>query len=177
MYQGETHLFLTGERGVGKSTALQKALDDFTLPLTGFTTHPFRIAGHDAGHYIHSLSPRTPLAQNDKPIAVRIDQTGSFPIEESFRRFGCAYLRHALADDGLILLDELGRSEGRIEEFTGLVVQCLQARRVLGAMRAGNIEWLKTIAKRPDVCVLTVTGQNRGDIPSVVRQYLKGVVG
>lgn len=175
MYQGEKHLFLTGDRGVGKSTALCKALDDSTLPITGFTTLPFCIDGHDAGHYIHSLSPRTPLTQNDKPITVRIDETSCFPIEETFRRFGCAYLRHALADDGLILLDELGRAEQRIQEFTELVLQCIQSRPVLGVMRSGNIEWLNAIARRPDVCVLEVTEQNRDDIPSVVRQYLKGV--
>ena len=127
------HLFLTGEKQVGKSTLLRELIRREGLSCGGFETRPLTADGVRRGFLLHSLLPMPPY-ENDCVISVRLGERRSVPVLSAFEENGVAMLRRSL-DSGLpfLLMDELGKSERDAETFCRQVLSCLDSgRRVLG---------------------------------------------
>ncbi len=171
---GIKNLFVTGTKEAGKSTLLNYAISLSGILATGFITRPYEICGHPAGHFIHSLSVKTALEENDKPISVRSSDCSCIPIERVFDEFGTKFLQAAQMDHApLILMDELGVIEQKAPKFQSCVLQCLdQGKPVLGSLKAVDSQWLAEIAQRPDTLVLELNEENRDAVLNRVMNFL-----
>ena len=156
------HIFLTGEKQVGKSTLWRKVLEQSGISPVGFQTLEYLVNGSFRGYRLHGLG-RTPAELgNDVPVSVFLRRKLHLPVSESFDIFGTALLKLALEDGGFILMDELGIFERDAVAFRQAVVDCLNGDcHVLGVLQKADDPYLDAILNRPDVLVFTITKENR----------------
>ena len=156
------HIFLTGEKQVGKSTLWRKVLERSGIRPGGFQTLEYLVDGRFRGYRLHGLG-RTPAELgNDIPISVFLRRKLHLSVPGSFDIFGAKLLRLALEDGGYILMDELGIFERDAADFRQAVVDCLNGDcHVLGVLQKADDPFLEAILNRPDVLVFSVTKENR----------------
>ena len=163
-------IFLTGERGVGKSTALRRALAGRGPGAGGFMT--------DFGDTRFSENKTLWLLPwSEKPdfaageICARLGPGGRQVFTEVFDTLGAELLLSSLEDPacGLILMDELGFLEGEAAVFRKAVLEALAGPKpVLGVVRQGLGVW----GDAPLGEVWTVTETNREEVPILLRRRL-----
>ena len=156
------HLFLTGERQVGKSTLLRRVMQAHGWRFSGFETRPLIIEGQRRGFTLHGYVPLEPI-QNDCVVCVRMAEKKSVPVLPVFEENGVAILRASLAaPEPIILMDELGRLEREAQAFCEQALACLDSdKHVIGVLQQCDAPLISAIRARSDVRVLTVTKENR----------------
>lgn len=159
---GARHLFLTGERQVGKSTLLRRMMEAHGWRCSGFETRPLIIDGQRRGFTLHGRVAVPPF-QNDCVACVRMAEKKSVPVLPVFEENGTAILRASLeAPEPILLMDELGRLERDARAFCAQALACLDSdKHVIGVLQQCDAPLIKAIRARADVRVLTVTVENR----------------
>ena len=167
------HIFLTGEKQVGKSTIWQTLLEG--RPHTGFITEPFFVQDVKRGYILHSILD-LPDMMNDVPCVVRVNERRQTAVPSVFEGAGVKALEKALDDETpIILMDELGKVERNCTAFLDAVTACLDSgdHHVLGVLQLGEAPMQQAIRAREDVLLLTITEENRGEICRQVEETLK----
>lgn len=160
------HLFLTGEKGVGKSTLIDLLHERAGGRAGGFRTRRvFTVRPGEAT--VHLLRAAT----DEQPCEENLLFSCSAPGEDMVGRFdslGCAALRDG-EGCGLLLMDELGPHEAEAEGFQRAVTAALDGEaRVLGVLQRADSPFLAAIAAREDVAVLEVTRENRDGLAALL---------
>lgn len=159
------HLFLTGPKGVGKTTVLRRLLEGRDVTLGGFLTLRRRTP---AGGDIHMLPVgREALCGPENLLFTR--RNGVLFVDPArFDRLGCALLE-ASANCGLLVMDELGPAESEAAAFQQAVLARLEGPiPVYGVLQQGEIPFLEQIRSHPNVQVFTVTEENRSRLPRML---------
>ena len=165
------HIFLTGEKQVGKSTLLNRALEALGLHPAGFQTLPYRINGRFLGFYLHATGPVPAGYENDTPICVVPKPRCPIAIPQVYDGFGAALLEEAMEAGPFLLMDELGRLENQSPRFQAAVRACLDGPcHVVGVLQQTDSEMIRGILARADTAVYTVTPRNREELlPRLIR--------
>lgn len=153
------HLFLTGQKGVGKSTLIDYLLTGRTP--CGFRTR--RVEGVLSRPSVHLLTvpDTTPTADN------LLFYCGAFSPER-FDTLGVAALENRSGD--VLLMDELGPAESGAERFTAAVLAALDGELpILGTLQQADTPFLRAVARHPRVRLVTVTPQNRDVLRAALR--------
>ena len=163
-------IFLTGERGVGKSTALRRALAGCGRGIGGFMTD-FGDSRYEEDKTLWLLpwGERPDFSRGE--VCARLGPGGRQVYPEVFDRLGAKLLRRAEEDPacGLILMDELGFLESEAGDFRAEVLSVLAGSKpVLGVVRQGLGVW----GDAPLGEVWTVTEENRDAIAARLRRLL-----
>lgn len=167
------HIFLTGQKQVGKSTIWRTVLAD--RQHTGFQTIPFHLDGFKRGYTFHSMID-LPDRLNDAPCVIRVNENRHAAVPAVFDGAGAEALRLALASEcPVILMDELGKVERNCAAFLDAVTACLDSgeHHVLGVLQLGEAPMQQAVRAREDVLLLTVTEDNRGALCRQVEETLK----
>jgi len=163
-------LFLTGTRGIGKSTVIDRTLALLELIPGGFRTcYDDKRAPDKTLRMISADRSRSRLA-------VRFSDGHPQLFPETFERFGVSLLEEGLsAPQSLLLMDELGFFEERFPDFQAAVGRALDAPiPVLGVLRLTTEPcWLDRIRSRADVTLITVTEENRDALPGQLAALLR----
>ena len=161
------HLFLTGRKQVGKSTVLRTLLEGRDAIVGGFRTKRVAVEG---GANIYMLPPTGEPEYLEENILFRRRFGQSIQDNTAFDRLG-DFLLKSLPGADLILMDELGPNEAEAYGFQRAVEQALDGDApVYGILQMADSAFLDRIAAREDICVITVTEENRNDLP---RQLLE----
>jgi nucleoside-triphosphatase len=180
-----THIFLTGERGVGKSTAIRKLTDrlvSLRVDVGGFKTlpGPEDELGRDAV-YIMPYGENAELASafsRDRAVAVRDRRAFRYEsYADVFDGIGAELLRGAARCD-LIIMDELGFMEADALVFQKTVLSILDGvTPVLGVVKppsaSKRVPFLDVVRSHEKARVFTVTSENRDEIPDMLFELLK----
>lgn len=153
------HLFLTGEKGVGKSTLLQRALVGCQGRVGGFRTlrTDAFLQGGWSVHLFGSEEDPVPSADNLLFICGGPQDDTS----ARFDRLGCRALQRS-AGCSLLVLDELGPHEARATAFRRAVLALLDGDTpVLGVLQAPAAAFWPEVLRHPEVELLEVTRQER----------------
>ena len=158
------HLFLTGPKGVGKSTLIRSLLAEESGPLGGFFT-----VKHEGGVYL--LPAARECAFTPENLLFRCGHGGD---PRRFDELGCA----ALADTAgcrLLVMDELGPHEAEAARFQAAVFRTLDGDiPIIGVLQQAESEFLDRIARHPRVTVLTVSAENRDTLGEALRRWRDG---
>lgn len=159
------HVFLTGNKQVGKSTLLRSLIEVRQFDCAGFETQAFFLNGERRGFTLHGRVAMPPY-RNDCICCARIEEKRAVPVLPVFEENGVLILKRSLASPSpFLLMDELGRLEREASGFIAQVEACLDAdKRVLGVLQKCNSAHVARIAQREDVTVLTVTPENRKEL-------------
>jgi nucleoside-triphosphatase THEP1 len=186
------HLFLTGDRGVGKTTVVTKIVNTLTRSgtlsadeIAGFRTVWATPRGASNGCAALYIIPYTPeddpperhggvsdmnarIPPDARPVAERDGGNHVVTIRhEVFDEDGAAMLQAATPTPKLIIMDELGFMEMKANAFKNAVMRVLDADvRTLGVMRKEGNPFLDAIRDHPKVSVMKVDTFNRDALPT-----------
>lgn len=159
------HLFLTGEKGVGKSTLVRKLLAGYTGSLGGFYTRKIVEAG--SGGAVYLLRADRPEAPGPENLLFRCGEPAGAAAAARFDRLGCAALA-AKAD--LLVMDELGPHETNALAFCRAVFRALEGDiPILGVLQRADAPFLAQISAHPRVRLVEVTEENRDHLSRTLR--------
>ena len=161
------HILICGERGVGKSTLIEKLLQASSRPRYGFITK-MRPAGPDGFHpiYIHPAGqPVAERAYTETNCIGTCDSRTHRPNLDAFNVLGVRYIEKA-KPDGIIVMDELGFFEAKAEEFTATVLAALAGDiPVIAAVKSRtDVPFLNAVRAAPKAEVFYITPENRDEL-------------
>ena len=166
------HIFLTGEKRVGKSTIIQLLLAEKQVKAGGFLTIKTDAVfpGCSSLHLIRVGQEESPSEEN----LIFRNLLGADPLcAERFDALGCAAIAQSQNVD-LILMDELGPRELEAKSFTACIMQVLDGDvPVIGVVQKADSPFLAKIKEHPKVQMVPITSENR---ESVFRQLLQGKI-
>ena len=158
-------MFLTGRKQVGKSTVLKKLLEGRETP-AGFRT--VRLITED-GCSVHMFAPGAEEFTGENRVFYKSGGVLHLDVRD-FDRIGCALLERSRGRE-LILMDELGPTEADAREFRRAVWRTLEEEaHVYGVLQLAESEFLSQVAARDDVLLVTVTEENRDELPRQLAQ-------
>ncbi|MGI6631885.1 MAG: nucleoside-triphosphatase [Bacillota bacterium] len=151
------NLFLTGRSGVGKTTAIFRALRTSGLDYGGFVVKRRIERSRRTSMEIIDLS------SGMKASIASFSPFGKVaPIPTSFVTVGVPAIASALRDKQLVVMDELGRFELGAPEFMQEVFRALDSPTpVVGVLKAESNPFLDSVRARPDVTVIPVSEESR----------------
>ena len=158
------HILISGERGVGKSTLIERLLSASTLPRYGFITK-MRPAGPDGFHpvYIHPAGqPPAERVYGPGNCVGVCDSRTHRPDPKVFDALGVRYIE-AAQPGGILIMDELGFFESKADRFTAAVLEALAGDiPVLAAVKSRrDIPFLNAVRTAPLAEVFFLTQENR----------------
>ena len=164
------HVFLTGVRQCGKSTAISRALKEINLPIYGFRTLFTNRTADDKALYMLPAD-YTGIPQKEQIVTQFVNGRPQV-LTERFDEIGTQLLQNAQAG-GIILMDECSRFEKDALRFQQSIMHRLDGDiPVLGVVRLGAEGWVENIRQHPKVKLITVTTANREDIPAEIIKWL-----
>lgn len=168
------HVFLTGDRQVGKSRAIARTAAAMGRPVYGFRTRFLtRERGSSSLYMVPAAEADTAPLEEDNMVAALLE--GKMRgLTERFDTLGTALLREARRHpEGLILMDECGHLEKHALAFQREIAACLDGDiPVLGVLRKDQA-WHDFIKNHPNVRVITVTPENRTEIDGEILSLLR----
>lgn len=149
---GKRHLFLTGDRGSGKTTLFQKLrprLAESSVP--GITTwavpkNGVFLKGNCSGDFV----------QIGKYVSGADGQSHKMePIPQSFEQHGCRLLEQCLnSTSEWVSIDEIGYLDASSERYSQTILKLLECKQVLAVLRKKDFPFLNELKARDDVCVI-----------------------
>lgn len=161
------NIFLTGISGCGKTTLINKILDDLNIKYSGYRTKPYYIKDLNKGFYMEGYIKST---NNFSPISIKFENKKPIPILETFEVLGCEILRESINDlnSKLILMDEIGVLEDKALNFKKEIIRSIESQKiVLGVIKKKDNEFLNYLKERKDIVVF--------DIENITNKQLEGI--
>ena len=161
------HILISGERGVGKSTLIEKLLAASSRPRYGFITK-MRPAGPDGFHPIYIHPAGQPVAERtytEENCIGTCDSRTHRPNLDAFNVLGVRYIE-AARPDGIIVMDELGFFEAKADDFTAAVLAALAGDvPVIAAVKSRtDVSFLNAVRAAPKAEVFYITPENREEL-------------
>jgi len=170
MEEKKIHVFLTGEKHVGKTTVILKYLQGKSLTLGGFRT--VRTDAFQPGRWsVHLLPPGREESPSAENLLFFPGEGPAARITARFDRLGRQLLAKKEPCD-LLLMDELGTKESAASIFQQAVLSALNGNTpILGVIQQTQIPFLQQIRNHPKVTVIQVTETNRDMLPSLLLEW------
>lgn len=153
------HVFLTGPKGIGKSTLIRSVLNRFSGSVGGFRTiKTDQYLEHAPS--VHLFSFGEPMIPTDQNFLFQCGKS-DHDTDSRFNQLGCRAIRQS-SDASLIVMDELGPHEAKAEQFHQTVLDALNGSvPILGVLQAPADSFWPEITSRPDVLILEISENNR----------------
>lgn len=161
------HIFLTGEKQIGKSTILQKVLREYEKSVGGFyTVRTNEFLGNQ--YSVHLLKAGETSRITEENFLFLCGEKDDM-VEKRFDWIGCQALEDA-QHCSLIVMDELGPHEEKAEKFVAAVNELLNGEApILGVLqKTAGCCWPQ-FAAHPAVKILEITKENRND-PQILEE-------
>jgi len=154
-------ILITGRPGVGKTTALKKAVRRLGGHAGGFYTDQIRNGGRRQGFKIVTLNGQEGILSHvDIKGAPRVSRYGV--NLKDLDEIAVEAVRRAVTESDYIVIDEIGKMELFSEEFRLAVTEAVESEKpVLGTVMAGRHPWVDALKALPQVTVLELTKTNR----------------
>ena len=168
-------ILLTGRPGSGKTTLIQRVVNDLALPVGGFYTKEIRERGVRVGFKLVTLDGKESVfADVNFKTTERIGKYG-LDLSE-LETFGVAAIREAVHARQLVVIDEIGPMEIRSSIFRDAVNEAFDSDiPILATIVARSLPFTDAIKARSDVYILEVRLSNRQELLSKLRDEFKSL--
>ena len=173
MKDHKARILLTGPPRCGKTTIVQKVVAAFPGKTAGFYTREVREKGVRVGFEIVTLDGQAAMLSHvDFPGAHRI---GKYGVNlENFHRVGLPALEVEPGID-LVVVDEVGKMECLSDRFIEAMERLwAQAVPLLITVAEKGGGYIQRIKEKPDKVLITVTTENRDELPGRVLELFNG---
>ncbi|NLM05595.1 MAG: hypothetical protein GX219_01555 [Tissierellia bacterium] len=169
------HALIVGPRLVGKTTLINKVLEELDLPAYGFQTKKEASLTNEkkeAPTYIYELGK--PKSQSKENLVGYCNpMKGSTTISGVFNNFA-PKIMEPISGAGIILFDEIGFMEAKEEKFCKAILSRLDGDiPVIAAVKdKAGYEFLEKIKNHPKCRCFYITEENRDELFSEVLNFL-----
>jgi len=171
-------ILLTGTPGVGKTTVVKVIAASGLSLAGGFLTEEVRREGRRLGFRVKDIhsGQEGVLADVHRKGRPRV---GKYGVDvDSFERIGVSALRRAMARDGCVLIDEIGKMELCSPRFREVVTELFDSDRpVLATIGVQRHPFLDALRGRPDVSLIRITPANRDGLAGRLIEMLRRPAG
>ena len=167
------NILLTGKPGVGKTTLIRKIIAKLAIPAGGFYTLEVRREdGRRWGFKIISLDGEEDLLASVDTVSSR--RVGKYGVNvAAVDRVGVVAITNALANDRIVIIDEIGRMELTSKQFRSVILKALESQKpVLGTVPLKETNIVRKIKERPDTKIITLTRANFAEVEKHVERVL-----
>jgi nucleoside-triphosphatase len=173
-----SRIFLTGEPGCGKTTAIKKihgTLTDRGIKAGGIVSGEIREQGARVGFSLEDLSSHeTGILAH---AALKSGPTvGKYRVNlDDIERIAVAAIKRAIADADVIIVDEIGPMELNSTHFILAVQSALAApKHFVGTIhRRASHHLVEAVKSNPMYEILEVTSNNRDELPKAIIERIE----
>ncbi len=167
-----SNILLTGPPGVGKTTIIQKIVEQLDCPKRGFYTEEMREDGRRKGFMLVTLDgKKAHLSGTDIESSHWVSHYAV--CVENIDEIAVPAIIPAEFDE-LIVVDEIGKMECCSEKFRHTIVTALNAPNLLlGTIPMGGTGFIRALKNRDDVKIVPVTKKNRTNLPQILLEEIK----
>ena len=170
---GPTHIFLTGEKQVGKSTLVSAVLAKTELKYSGLRSISVFDENNDRNVFLIPANKES----REQPVLVGVCSHHHITERrpEVFDEVGCRLLDYD-KDTQLIVIDEIGNMERDAKRYSERIIGLLERTdiRILGVVqKMANTDLAQVIRNHPNVRMIEVDEENREELVSVVLGLLE----
>ncbi len=170
------HIFLCGERGVGKSTLIRRLLDASGLRMGGFCTKLIHTEDGWNPVYIHPAAQHMEERTYGPENRVAYCDGKHHQIHgEVFDTVGAPLLRPVDGEE-VMVMDELGFMESRSHDFTAAVFRALDGPiPVLAAVKNRfDVDFLNAVRAHPAARLVQIDPENRDELYTQLQPIVMG---
>jgi nucleoside-triphosphatase len=166
---------LTGRPGTGKTSIIKQLAAELEGKAGGFYTEEIRSQGGRIGFRLITLDGKEATLAHTG--FARRYCVGKYGVDiGSLEGVGVSALRRAAGQNGLVIVDEIGKMELFSTEFRRAVEDIIDSgKKVLGTVMLAPHPWADSVKGREQVELITVTRDNRSSVLSGLRHWLKDV--
>lgn len=176
------NIFLTGDIQVGKTTLLNKVIDNIDSSIGGFQTNrTIKENGdmYEKEFFIYSLIDKN-ITYKIATINKHNDKFKPTVYNDAFEKVSDNIIKESLNCCDVIVLDELGFLESNAFNFQHSVFKALDSEKlVLGIIKPRSTPFLDKIKSRNDVILFEVNTENRdfllNEIISTIKKYFPNI--
>jgi nucleoside-triphosphatase len=170
-----TKILLTGRPGCGKTTLIQRVVNDLAVPAGGFYTEEIRERGQRVGFKLITLDGKEAVFADVNFKAS--ERVGKYGLDlAKLETVGVAAVREAVRMRKFVVIDEIGPMEIRSAAFRAAVNQAFDSDvLILATIVARSLAFTDAIKTRSDVSILEVHTSNREELVLKLRDEFKGL--
>ncbi len=167
------NILVTGPPRSGKSTLIEKVVQEINRPATGFFTRELRERGRRVGFSITTLAGKTGvLAHQDIKSKCRVGKYGVSLTD--IDQIAVPSMRPPTPDQ-IVVVDEIGKMECFSPLFKETLIKVLSsANLVIGSVAIKGDHFIQSIKKRDDVSLVCIS-ENTRDL--ALRLFLQKIQG
>lgn len=168
------HAFIVAAPGIGKSTLINRVLEELDRPVFGYITRKEKDEWDDIlGNPIYIYPAARPQVRTAENLVGHCKDRKPTVYPEAFDRFA-PYLWEPVPENALIVMDEIGFMEASSELFCGGIFRLLDGENpVIAAVKDKDTDFLNKIRSHPGAKCFYLTTENREAMVSEMLQYLK----
>lgn len=166
------NILFTGPPGCGKSTLIEKIVNEIERPSTGFFTCEMREKGHRVGFSINTLDGKQGvLAHQSIRSKYRV---GKYGVNlEDIDHIAVPSMIPA-NEEMMVIIDEIGKMECFSPLFRETVIRILDSKHsVIGSIPLRGGLFIERIKKRKDIMLIQVSEKNRD---TLVKELLERII-
>jgi nucleoside-triphosphatase len=154
-------ILLTGRPGCGKTTLIQRVVNDLALQAGGFYTEEIRQRDVRVGFKVVTLDGKEAVfAHVNFKTSQRVGKYGLDLLK--LELVGVAAVREAVHSRRLVVIDEIGPMELRSPIFCDAVNEAFESGvSILATITARSLPFTDAIKKLPDISLIEVRLDNR----------------
>lgn len=146
------HIFLTGDRGSGKTTLFRQLREQLSAPDITTFAQPGQCV------YLREGNTDTVIGVYDESLAGKENKMR--PVEEGFREGVQALTRLMQTEGQWAAIDEIGYLE--TEPYQNALTELMERKRLLAVVRRPDTPFLKSLLSRDDALVVDLGGHSVG---------------
>ena len=159
------NIFLTGKIDCGKSTLINRFIEDFKGSLAGYKTIRAKTDLDDFfGVYLLDINDASTILDKTNKAGDCFEDKSLICYENVFNTRGTKLLGNYHKSD-LVIMDEVGVMERNCAAFLDKVIEVLNSdTNVLGVIKQKDLSFLNAIRERRDVRIIEVNGLNNDEV-------------
>jgi len=164
-------ILLTGPPRCGKSTLIEKLLQEIDRPLTGFFTREIRERGRRVGFSIRTLDGKEgTLAHENIKSPKRV---GKYGVNlDDLDQIAVPSMVPSRSEQ-IVVIDEIGKMECFSPLFRETLLKVLDSENpVIGSIALKGTVFIEKIKQRRDVLLVTVSEKNRDSLVADLRKQI-----
>ncbi len=168
-------LLLTGRPGIGKTTVIKKVAELLGERAGGFYTEEIRGPGGRKGFRLVTLNGQEAVMAHVNLRGQGRPRVSRYGVDVgAIDRIGVAALCRAMAENEVVIVDEIGKMELFSGQFRDVVIQAVSGLKpVVATVMSKPNPWVDALKVLPQVEVWEVTQESRDGMAEQVIEWLK----
>ena len=168
-------LLLTGRPGIGKTTVIKIVMELLGERAGGFYTEEIRGPGGRKGFRLVTLDGQEAVMAHVNLRGQGRPRVSRYGVDVgAIDRVGVTALCRAMAENEVVIVDEIGKMELFSGQFRDVVLQAVSGHRpMIATVMSKPYPWVDALKALPQVTVWEVTVENRERMAEQVIEWLK----